>query len=283
MPNPLETRHPLLVRLDALARYKAWRFSGARSPYLFVTEYPKSGGTWFCQMLAACLDIPFPRHESIPWFRRRPAVLHGHFDWKPWLPRTFCVLRDGRDVAVSAYHYLVFHLQNTPVGRRARACLSPANPEDLRTNLPDFIDYLFRECPVGGKWLTWRGVHWGRFVESFVGRRACIVKYEDLLSDGAATLDACLRDALRVHAERDHLQQVVDRFSFARLTGRKPGEEDRHSFLRKGIAGAWRDHFSLEARRVFQRHAGEALILTGYEQDDSWVSETLESDRNRAA
>src|SRR3712207_8037395 len=41
--------------------------------------------------------------------------------------------------------------------------------------------------------------------------------------------------------------------------------------LRKGVVGDWRNQFSPEAREVFNRYAGEELILLGYEKDRKWV------------
>jgi hypothetical protein len=56
------------------------------------------------------------------------------------------------------------------------------------------------------------------------------------------------------------------------MAGRKRGEEDQFSFLRKGIVGDWRNHFSAEAAVVFDAHAGSALIELGYEPDRSWIT-----------
>ncbi len=42
-------------------------------------------------------------------------------------------------------------------------------------------------------------------------------------------------------------------------------------FLRKGIVGDWKNTFTSEARGVFNRFAGEELILLDYEKDERWV------------
>jgi len=67
------------------------------------------------------------------------------------------------------------------------------------------------------------------------------------------------------------IRRTVDHFSMSSDTGRKQGEEDRSSFIRKGIAGDWKNHFTPETARVFNELAGDMLIKLGYEQDDSWV------------
>jgi hypothetical protein len=47
--------------------------------------------------------------------------------------------------------------------------------------------------------------------------------------------------------------------------GRQPGEADPQSFLRKGIAGDWKNHFDEECNRLYCAVAGEALEKAGYE------------------
>jgi Sulfotransferase domain len=64
---------------------------------------------------------------------------------------------------------------------------------------------------------------------------------------------------------------IAEEFSFERQAGRRPGEEDKRSFRRRGMVGDWRNHFNHEARELFDRYAGSELILLGYERDRSWV------------
>ena len=64
---------------------------------------------------------------------------------------------------------------------------------------------------------------------------------------------------------------IVEDYSFAKTSGRKPNTEDKSSFLRKGIAGDWKNHFTREAAEVFDRYCGDALIAAGYEPDRTWI------------
>ena len=66
---------------------------------------------------------------------------------------------------------------------------------------------------------------------------------------------------------------IADEFSFERQAGRRAGEEDKRSFLRKGIVGDWRNYFTREAREVFAGFAGSELVLLGYERDRAWVTD----------
>ena len=52
--------------------------------------------------------------------------------------------------------------------------------------------------------------------------------------------------------------------------GRKAGDEDRSSFIRKGVAGDWVNHFTKDTSKLFQELAGDALLALGYEKDPEW-------------
>ena len=70
---------------------------------------------------------------------------------------------------------------------------------------------------------------------------------------------------------RETITQVHDDFSFKKLSGgRKPGEENRKSHYRKGKAGDWANHFSEDHRAYFKEKFGDLLIKLGYEEDHNW-------------
>ncbi len=52
--------------------------------------------------------------------------------------------------------------------------------------------------------------------------------------------------------------------------GRSPGEEDPNSHYRKGIAGDWINYFNPIHREYFKRHYADILVKLGYEQDANW-------------
>ena len=51
--------------------------------------------------------------------------------------------------------------------------------------------------------------------------------------------------------------------SFEAKSGRKPGQEDQNSFVRKGISGDWRNKFTPEHKARFKEIAGDLLIRVG--------------------
>ena len=252
---------------------------------IVVTEYPKSGGTWVSQMLAAYLDIPHPRNRLPP---RRRCVVQGHFMDAAGANDIVVVWRDGRDVTVSYYYYA---LLETPTTRSSwtqmhRRRLGIDDVHDVQRYLPRFIEYCFTSGPV-------RGMTWTSFADAWRRRTDCVTtSYEAMTADPkremTRILDRTARVARRegrtngrralvsepaVPVDGARLDACIERFSFEKLTGRKRGEEDVRDFVRKGIVGDWKNKFTREAREVFDHHAGRTLIDLGYEPDRSWVED----------
>lgn len=236
--------------------------SGALPLYV-VNEFPKSGGTWVGQMLGRALGLPFPRNR-LPALR--PSIMHGHY-LSPWgMKKVVVAWRDGRDVMVSWYHQqLIPHEWNELQVGRSRRDLPLEDYDDVYGNLPAFIEYAFTR-PHSPSF------SWADFVRRWHGRKNTVhVRYEDLRTDTASEL---LRIVLGLTGEQlvpEEASAIAEEFSFERQAGRSAGEEDRRSFLRKGVVGDWRNHFSPEAREVFDRYAGDELIVLGYEPDRTWA------------
>jgi hypothetical protein len=241
--------------------------SGALPLYV-VNEFPKSGGTWVGQMLGRALGVPFPRNR-FPVLR--PSIMHGHYLNPLGMKNVVVAWRDGRDVMVSWYHQqLISHEWNERQVRRSRRELPLEDYEDVYENLPAFIEYAFTR-PHSPRF------SWAKFARRWHGRKDAVhVRYEDLRRDTAGELE---RIVLGLTGERlgpEEATAIAEEFSFERQAGRRAGEENRSSFLRKGVVGDWRNYFSPEARETFDRYAGEELILLGYECDRAWVEDATD-------
>jgi sulfotransferase family protein len=251
-------------------------------PLYIVNEFPKSGGTWVGQMLGRALGIPFPRNR-LPVFRS--SVMHGHY-LNPWGMRNVVVTwRDGRDVIVSWYHQqLISHEWNQRQVERSRRELALEDYENVYENLPAFIEYAFtRPSATSFPWADFvrpftsphaPNFSWVDFVHSWHERKGVVhVRYEDLRRSTAEQLRRIVSQLTGQRLSAEEAATIAEEFSFEHQSGRRSGEEDKRSFLRKGVVGDWREQFSPEAREVFDRYAGDELILLGYERDRSWVSD----------
>jgi hypothetical protein len=241
-------------------------------PQFYVSEYPKSGGTWLAKMLAHYLRVPLPQRPLLPVLGR--AVVHNHWPFDARMRRVVYISRDGRDVMTSLYFHRVrvmrdaSHVGARRVGERYRRLFGDGwDADDVRRYLPRFIEEEFRSpfaCPQA--WSThvetWRRADPHRVVQT---------RYEELLADGPGALARIVTE-LGEAPVHERIAATVDAFSFERVTGRARGTEDRGSFARRGVAGDWRNHFTREAADVFDRLAGDTLIALGYERDRSWVA-----------
>jgi hypothetical protein len=188
--------------------------------------------------------------------------------------RIIHIVRDGRDVAVSAMNHWwrlasdredgVFQLTPEEIERR----------DDYLEDREGFLKEgrsIFTEERLGQLARRWeyrigkarregRSLYRGKYLE---------IRYEDLLSDTPEALRRILRF---LDARRDErvVEHCLAASSFERASQRKQGEEDGSSFFRKGVAGDWRSVFTERDRELYKRLAGERLIEVGYENSRNW-------------
>jgi hypothetical protein len=246
---------------------------GERTGCAWVCEYPKSGGTWFGKMLADVLGLPYPAPPLFPV--TFPAVMHNHWTYDPRLRRCCYLVRDGRDVMVSFFFHRMRRIKRAGIdSNRAHAPTYRRlfgrgyDPDDAIGLLPRFIEREFarpRDCRV----------NWARHVDGWAAPdghpHVTYLSYEELLEDCAGTLTRTVRSLTGQEPDPWRIGIAVEKFSMARMTGRTQGQEDRSSFVRKGIAGDWRNHFTRETAELFDRLAGDTLVRLGYEPDRSWI------------
>lgn len=263
----IDKRSRAAIWMASAKRQAMWRFASGRMPLYLVPEFPKSGGSWLSQILADYLQVPFPRNVSPPL---RSCVMHGHHLYSPHYRNVFCIIRDGRDVMVSAYFHFLVTGGKLPdhIVQNFRDAQSFTDYEDSRKNMAAFIDYMFEDYASRFKRFTWDA-----FIASYMDREhVAILRYEDMLEDTARTVGTALRQVLGTEPDMDRLRASVEKFTFQRQTGRERGKEG-HDFLRKGIAGDWRNHFDAEACARFDHYAGDMLIRAGYEADRGWIAD----------
>lgn len=253
----------LKIKTEGAIRWGMVRILSGYLPLYIVTEYPKSGGSWVSQMLAGYLRVPFPRNQ-FPRFES--CIMHGHYLYSPFLKNVFCVMRDGRDIMVSFYYHSLFKNErfNARLVQMTRKEVPFEDFDNIESNLSAFIEYKFT-CKKHPRFT------WSEFVNHWMDQEVAVIKYENLLQDPVKELGSAISKVTGDKPYEKRLEEIVDRYSFKRAAKRDPGEEDKHSFLRKGIAGDWKNVFSKEAKALFNYYAGKELIRLGYEKDETWV------------
>ena len=243
---------------------------GDRFPMYFVAGYPRSGTTWVSQMLADYLQVPFPQHYLLPILGS--AVIHSHANPDVRVGNAFYIVRDGRDVMVSYYFYVIRKMKmgKNRMSARFRPVLEQSDTiESARKQLPVFIKSIFKKPRGTGTKLNWSdyNIGWHKRIlnpESGIIR----LKYEDLLEEPVQAFRIAL-DQRFGYVDMDRLRDSVKKYSMRRQK-EKPSI-DQGTYLRKGTAGDWKNYFTKTAAELFDHYAGEALVLLGYEKDRKWV------------
>lgn len=261
-----DNRSKLQIYIAAVKRLYMWHLLQEKYGLILLTEFPKSGGSWFCTMFSDATGIPFPRNVS-PKFEQ--CILHGHHLYHPRMAKAICLMRDGRDVMVSAYFHFLFEGEKGYNNvNELRRNLGFKNYDNISENMPQFIEYMFSGYANKNMF----HFSWSDMVQNIIKYKdkICVLKYEDLLISPVQCLEKALSYyGIEFPGERK-LNEIVEKYSFKNVTKRNPGEEDRKSFVRKGISGDWKNHFTEEACEVFKKYAGEELIKMGYEKDLNW-------------
>jgi hypothetical protein len=173
------------------------------------------------------------------------------------------IIRDGRDVAVSWIYHARRH------GHLHGGILSDEELERIETH-PD--GGIFTEERLREKASRWRdNVTQAREDgPSLFGEGYVEVRYEDLLKRPEEEVGRLLR-FLDADASEQSVKRCVEKTNFENWTrGRRRGEEDPGSLLRKGVAGDWQNVFTEGDKEIFKDEAGELLVRLGYEKDRRW-------------
>lgn len=253
------------IKIDTAIRRPLWYLS-SYFKYYMVTEYQKSGGSWIAQILSDYLGQPFYRN-AIP--ELKPGILHGHRLYRrSYKNNVIVVFRDGRDCMVSAYFHKLFKNEKNFdwIVERYRDKLKFQDYDDIEYNMPRFIKFMFEEESKGLIHFTWSD-----FVNSWYNKDISKVKYEEMLVNPYNTMINALQKLLNnKKLDENKLKKVIEKYSFKNQTGRKQGEENKSSFIRKGISGDWKNYFNDEAKKIFAKYASNELILMGYEKYQDW-------------
>ncbi len=240
-----------------MQRYVLWQY-GSSLPNIYISEFPKSGGTWLSQMISAISGLPFPRNTYIT---SRANIVHSHLQPQRQMQKSIVIIRDGRDVMVSAYHHFIIPNNHCPKFEQTnwRQWLQADDITNVRKNLSKFIEIFHNRYTVGGKKVTW-----SKHVSDSCPKATTFITYEALRTDPVLVLQKVI-SCLKLDEQVD-LQHIVDKFSFDNQ--KKHSEET--SFLRKGIVGDWKNYFNAESAKRFDTYAGETLYKYGYIDNQKW-------------
>jgi hypothetical protein len=238
------------IRLEALIRLFNLSTISRFNDSVLLTEYPKSGGTWLGEMVADVCAIDFPQNR-FPSSTR--CLYHGHYLRRFPSVKTIVLWRDPRDIVVSwYYHTLTSTVGHSSMQYHALRHLDFTDVGDIKSNLPAFIEYMFtaQRTPK----FTWTEF----FDFWFDDTEAFHTSYEQLSHDAGHELTELCR-FFGIPTSDDRIRAIVSARSFEAKSGRKRGQGDPSSFMRKGVPGDWVNCFSEDAVNSLQLRIGHRL------------------------
>lgn len=233
---------------------------------ILVAEYPKSGGTWLTNLIGDALGLPkrglgvalnngkiFFDVRQHPWYEGvedfglpESCVVKSHE--LPNSPKVnfsaaaIHLIRDGRDVIVSKFFYEQDFLVKNGFS------------DQLKISETAFEDYIVRTAK-----------EWVNFVTAWQSNEAVVqCRYEALLQDPVTTLTT-LVEQLGVSFDRERILQSVNRNTKEKMRKAFDKTFEYNTFVRKGIAGDWQNHFSEADEQTFRNIAGDLMIQLGYD------------------
>jgi hypothetical protein len=225
---------------------------------IFVCSYPRSGITWFQNLLAGVVHGVDPEfaHDSLiqdlvpdvhykQFYKRYgpTGYFKSHALPQSGYRRVVYLLRDGRDVMVSYHHFL--------------------------TALQGPLDF---QRLVQGEGLM--PCHWHEHVEQWSanphGAALIVIKYEDLQAHPVRELQRFC-DFAGVRRDEAHLAHIAKKASFpiARVKEQQQGWDNtnwprEHAFVRRGQVGSYKDEMPPAVLAAFVKRARGTLERFGY-------------------
>lgn len=242
-----------------------------RTDDVFIVTYPRSGTTWMQMILYQLTtdgNMDFPHiYEYCPWFeissrsadgfdgRPSPRLFKSHLSYReiPQGPGKYVyVARDGKDVAVSYFHFYRSHL-------------------GFRGTFDEFFELFLRGKVEGGSWFEHVQEWWQHRDDPNV----LFLLYEELLAD----LESCLRRIntfCDLEVEPARFPTILERCSFAFMKQHESQFDYQigalweqgvqgNGFIRQGRAGTWKGTLNPEQAARFDKMFRSQLNRAGIE------------------
>ena len=249
---------------------------------IIVAGFPKSGNTWVSRLsaeIAACPvygAVDVPGYDDIACEGEERASNWGVFKThmtpealRPYVGPAHLlihVVRDPRDIAVSAYHY--FKVERSAALRALFAHV----PCGLRAYYGVFCTCSYRRhrivnaiCRGDARISRWLSLPWHVYCAAHQSASQVEVRYEDLLKDPT---DYCriLLNQLGMSRSPEFVAQAIERHSFAsrRAAYKRTKQLGKQRFLRSGTSGQWQQFLDPSDVRNLESHLGAEMMRHGY-------------------
>jgi hypothetical protein len=239
----------------------------------FLVSYMKSGNTWLRFLIANLMPGSGPVtflevEDRIPMIydctnvallkKTRPRVIASHECFDPRYRRVIYLVRDPRDVAISAYYH---HLRLREI------------PEGY--SLSSFVSRWLTET----HWDSPRFGNWREHVVSWTMTRGTdpgflLLRYEDMRQNPLRELGRAA-SFLGLNASPEALANAIEVSSADRMRSLEQRQHEQWSrtkgtradvpFVRTAVSGGWRSALSEDSVREIESVCGAVMQSLGYE------------------
>ena len=250
---------------------------------IYVAGYQKSGTTWITRLLGDVLDCK--TGGSLPKEDQREIATEGlDRNWNTTVRKGHFILSDQVSLEpVTQPHVLKWQSLRS---EEHRVVFVVRDPRDIAVsaahhwNIP--VDSSMRNMALGTNNFRHTGP-WTAYIDEWIHRYdqfvCAMIHYEDMLKGPQALANLLARMNFVLSEER--IPAAYERQSFAnRLADVKKngheyplGKEFNLRFMRKGIAGDWRNHFNRTMAFDAETYFGDLLRFFLYESDAHWWKE----------
>jgi hypothetical protein len=268
---------------------------------IFLVSYPKSGNTWTRFLLGNLMNpdesitfanverkVPDIYAESKMTLKKtpRPRIIKSHECFDPRYRRVIYIVRDPRDVALSAYHY----------DRKGRN-IPDGFPIDeyITTRFMKTDEYFGTWGEHAGSWLVnsknifkisrlnneFLGTmgSWGENVMSWLGARGhdrefLLVRYEDLLEDAQREMTRIAEFLSLAHISLEQIAKAVELSSAENMKKLEVAQSDQWvttkqsrkdiPFVRLAKSGQWQQSLPRASVAEIESAWGTVMKLLGY-------------------
>ena len=187
--------------------------------------------------------------------------------------RVVHLIRDGRDQAVSHNHHRWNRVPSVEEG--GRLTLEEQDKRDRYRKDPEGF-LASGESIFSEEYLVAAATGWSSKVGAAYREGPAVLRdgytevyYESLLERPEEEMGRLFR-FLGAEDDERTVRGCVDSNRFEKVAKRQAGSEDSASFLRKGVAGDWRNVFTERDKAIYKEFAGDLLVEMNYERDNGW-------------
>jgi len=172
---------------------------------------------------------------------------------KPDKYKSFCVVRDPRDLVTSFYFSIMYSHAQMGLHPQWRQRLSRLDRENGFIEAIKILDEF-------------------QMFEASRSYRNCsdrdpnckLYTFEDLTGENHFEVFKDLFAWLTIPVSSDELSKVLTEKSFERLSGRKKGQENEKHHYRKGVVGDWKNYFTENVEQNFYNTTGDLISHLEY-------------------